>query len=206
MQNSATTMDILGKLFGTPARVKLMRLFLFNTDTVYDVKTACYKTRVQKASGKKELNALTTIGFIKKKIAKGKTLGYSLNPDFRFLGPIKSLLIDPEFLSKEELVGRLKGAGKLKMLVASGVFLQNPDSRLDLLIVSDKLKRPVLDEAVRKLESEIGKELAYAVFDTEEFKYRLEMYDKLVSDVFDFEHEKLITAPEFSTLIIKKKA
>ena len=42
------------------------------------------------------------------------------------------------------------------------------------------------------LEAEIGKELAYAVFDTPDFLYRANMYDKLVRDVIDFPHEKVL--------------
>ncbi len=197
-------MDILAKLLGSPIRVKLMRLFLFNDESIFDLKTVSARIRGQKSSVRKELNALCSMSFIKKRVVKGKTIGYSLNPDFEFLKPVKALLIDPEFISRDELISRLRPAGKIKLLIVAGVFIQNPESRLDILIVSDKLKRPTLDEAMRKLESEIGKELAYAVFSAEEFSYRLDMYDKLVADVLDFPHEKLLTTPEFSTFNLKK--
>jgi len=54
------------------------------------------------------------------------------------------------------------------------------------------MKKNVLQKVVKSLEAEIGKELDYAVFDTEEFKYRIDMYDKLVCDIIDLPHEKLI--------------
>ena len=65
------------------------------------------------------------------------------------------------------------------MVIVSGVFIQNPDSRVDMLIVGDKIKKNKVENEIRKLEAEIGSELTYAVFDTKEFSYRLNMYDKL---------------------------
>jgi hypothetical protein len=44
----------------------------------------------------------------------------------------------------------------------------------------------------------LGKELAYAVFDTNDFKYRVSMYDKLLRDMFDYPHERLVAAKDFA--------
>mgnify|MGYP001558836910 CR=1 FL=1 len=68
----------------------------------------------------------------------------------------------------------------------------------------DKLKKNILQQLMKGLEAEIGKELDYVVFDTEEFKYRLDMYDKLVCDVIDLPHLKLIDNGQLSTYISKK--
>ena len=42
------------------------------------------------------------------------------------------------------------------------------------------------------MEAEIGKELRYAVLNTKEFIYRLDMYDKFIRDILDYPHERLI--------------
>ena len=42
------------------------------------------------------------------------------------------------------------------------------------------------------IEAELGKELRYAVFETPDFQYRLGIYDKLIRDIFDSEHQKII--------------
>ena len=73
-----------------------------------------------------------------------------------------------------------------------------------MLIVGDKMKRSKIEEEVRKLEAEIGTELVYAVFDTKEFIYRLDMYDKLVRDILDFPHEVIFQAKELSTQTLRK--
>jgi predicted nucleotidyltransferase len=86
----------------------------------------------------------------------------------------------------------------------SGVFIKSKESRVDLLIVGDKMKKSKVEEEIRKLEAEIGTELIYALFDTKEFSYRLNMYDKLVRDILDFPHEVVFQAKELSTQALKK--
>ena len=88
--------------------------------------------------------------------------------------------------------------------LVSCVFIGDMESRVDVLLVGDKLKKNVLQQVIKSLEAEIGKELDYVVFDSEEFKYRLDMYDKLVCDIIDLPHEKLVDNGQLSTYITKK--
>ena len=78
------------------------------------------------------------------------------------------------------------------MVIVSGVFIQNPESRVDLLIVGDNLKKGAITRIVKTMEAEIGKELIFASFETPDFHYRLGMYDKLVRDILDYPHQKLL--------------
>ncbi len=70
------------------------------------------------------------------------------------------------------------------------------------MIVGDNLRRSYIQKAVSVLESELGKEVAYAIFDTADFKYRVSMYDKLIRDVLDYPHEQLLVTKDFSTLLL----
>jgi hypothetical protein len=70
--------------------------------------------------------------------------------------------------------------------------MHDNDRMADLMIVGDRLDRKMIEGEIKKLESEVGKELRYALFDTEEFMYRLKMYDKLLRDVLDYPHEKIV--------------
>jgi len=57
-----------------------------------------------------------------------------------------------------------------------------------LLVVGDRIKDVPLRRKLRALESELGKELRYAILLTPEFLYRLNMSDKLLRDVMDYPH------------------
>ena len=204
-------MEILAKLFGGQARVRIMRLFLLNNETVFEIEDIISRSRVTKANVRKEINALLAMGFIKSKIiikegyrgAKKKVPGWHLNMDFRYLSSIRDVLVDPTLLLEEDLEDRFRQAGRIKLMIVSGVFIGNKESRVDLLMVGDKLKKNIIQQVVKGLEAEIGKELDYVVFDSAEFKYRLDMYDKLICDILDLPHEKLIDNGQLSTYTYK---
>lgn len=192
-------MEILGKILGSPARVKIMRLFLLNRSKSFTTKDIIKRSRVGASIVRRELKLLDSVGFIKK-----RTVLWFFNPFFKYGAEFEGLLVSSDSLDKETVTSLFKKVGRVKLLAVSGVFIKNKDSRVDLLIVGDKLKKSKIEEVVRKLEAEIGIELTYAVFETKEFIYRLNMYDKLVRDILDFPHEVILQAKELSTQSLKK--
>jgi len=206
-------METLAKLFGGQARVKIMRLFLLNNNSIFEVDDVVSRSRVTKANCRKEINALSMMGFIKQKTithegsrgAKKKVPAWQLDSSFPYINSIHDLLVNPSLLLREDLSSRFKQVGKIKLMVVSGIFIGSDKSRADILIVGDKLKKNIIQQIIKGLESEIGKELDYVVLDSEEFKYRIEMYDKLVCDIFDLPHEKMVDNGQLSTYITKKR-
>ncbi len=190
------SIDTLGAIFNSPARVKIMRLFLLNSQAVLTPATVAARSSVTPANVRRELALLARAGFItrkKERVSAKKTVeGWAFDSRFEYAEALENLIFGTEFIDLDDLSKRFKRAGKIKLLLLSGVFNHNPAARLDLLVVGDNLKRPVIDRTIRALEAEIGKELAYATFDTSEFVYRASMYDKLIRDVIDFPHEKVI--------------
>lgn len=200
-------MKTLEKLFGSAAKVKIIRWFLLNQEQGFEAKDVAQKSRIPAGATRRELAALLAAGFIKKRsfikeeiVRKGKkevvkkkrVQGWFYNSDFKYRDALHNLVLDTEFVDLPSLGKKIKSLGKIKLVLASGIFIQNPESRVDLLIVGDELRRQPIDTLMRVLESEIGKELSYAVFDTQDFLYRANMYDKLVRDIVDFPHEKVI--------------
>ena len=190
------SIDTLGAIFNSPARVKIMRLFLLNSQAVLTPSVVAARSSVTPANVRKEIALLARAGFITRKkervSAKKVVEGWSFDSRFEYTDALENLIFGTEFIDLDDLAKRFKRSGKVKLLLLSGVFNHNPNARLDLLIVGDNLKRPVVDRTIRGLEAEIGKELAYATFETSEFVYRASMYDKLIRDVIDFPHEKVI--------------
>src|SRR3989338_5752018 len=200
-------MDILGKLFGNPARVKIMRLFLLNPLTPFDIVEVSEKSKTKREIARKEAVLLELVGLTKKKtffkeisvkkqskkIKKQWVSGWVLDESFPLLFPLKNVLMSGNPLNRrEELVNRFKNCGRLKLLVVSGIFVQESDSRVDILVVGDGLEKRAIESALRGLEAEMGKELTYAFLETPEFTYRMGIYDKFIRDIFDYPHEKVM--------------
>ena len=195
-------METLGKILGSPARVKLMRLFLLNPDKNFSLKEIALRSRVPREGVRKEVRLLASAGFLKKKPGSAPLFG--LDPNFKYINEFEELLVRADVLSNEFIIDMFKKTGKIKMLLVSGVFIKKPNSRLDLLIVGDNLKKSKVEEGVKRIEAEMGTELVYAMFDTEEFLYRLNMYDKLMRDILDFPHEILVRSKEMSMQTLRK--
>lgn len=192
-------MEILGKILGNPARVKIMRLFLLNKGKVFSSKEVAKRSRVNIGLVRKEIRLLASVNFIKKRNTE-----WSFNSLFKYGGEFEDLLLSSDTLNKQAILDSFKNVGRMKLVITSGVFIKNHDSRVDLLIVGDKMKRGKIEEGIRKIEAEIGAELVYAVFETKEFIYRLNMYDKLVRDILDYPHEVVLQAKELSTQALRK--
>lgn len=179
-----------------------MRLFLLNRGKSFTTKDVVKRSRVSIAAVRKELRLLSGVGFIKKR--SKVSLDWSFNSLFKYGAEFEDLFLSSDTLSKEAILDNFKKVGRVKLIVISGVFIKNHDSRVDFLIVGDKMKRSKIEEGIRKIEAEIGVELTYAVFETKEFIYRLNMYDKLIRDILDYPHEIVLQAKELSTQALKK--
>lgn len=197
-------MEILSKLFGSADRVKMMRLFILNSTAIFATSEVLDRSKVSQSSGKRELNILNDAGLIKHKIIhiegsrgrKKSVSAWSLNPAFPFLNPLKQLLFNTELFKKEEIISKLRGVGRIKIIITAGIFINDDDSRADLLVVGDELRKSAVDKVIKSMEAEIGRELSYGVFETEDFRYRVSVCDKFIRDILDYPHKKILNKLE----------
>lgn len=195
-----------------------MRLFLLNSEVGFEAADITDRCRISSTHSRKAVLQLAAMELVHKrplvkevtnartgKVTKKRVQGWFLNPEFPYINELRQLLVEGEFFKRSDIARRFKPAGRIQLLVVSGIFIQDSESRLDLLIVGDNLKKNLIQKTVSVLESELGRELSYAVFETADFKYRVSMYDKLLRDVFDFPHEPLIASKEFSLFTLSNQ-
>lgn len=200
-------MEILSKLFGSSARVKILRLFLLNQDKTYETKDIASRSKVSVTTARKELSMMEQISFVKRKtfykniskkrgnknvVSKRHVSGWVLDDKFPYLKSLYQFLVNSTQLKSKEVEHKLQRAGAIKLVIVSGIFLQDKDSRVDMLVVGDNIRKQYLDNAIKNIEAELGKELRYAVFTTQDFKYRFNIYDKLIRDILDYPHEVIV--------------
>ena len=200
-------MELLTRLLGGVERVKIMRFFLHHEDVIVSLHDVAEKTKSKIAITRKELTALSAIGFVEKKRTRTVTnsgkgskatskvkeiIGFKLNPEFPHNQALKDLLFDFQSLDKKELANRFKVVGRVKLFVVSGVFIGNEKSRVDVLIVGEAIKRPKVEKLFDALTAELGRDVVYSVMDVEEYEYRYKMYDRFVRDIVDQPHEAVI--------------
>ncbi len=187
----AISMQSLAKLFGSPARLKLLRLFVFNRETAFVLPDIALRTKLTKDSVRKELADLLAADLVRKK-GTGSLGRYQTNPRFEHLEALDAFIRSTSNVQPQHIVTSLRRTGALRLVVLSGLFVGVLESQIDLLVVGDHLEERMLATVVHSLEAEFGREIRYASFATTDFRYRYGIYDRLLRDVFDYPHRVLV--------------
>lgn len=200
-------MDILTAILGSEAKVKLLRLFLFNQGNAFFLDEIVERSKCASAVVRKELTPLIAADIVKKKemikdipVVRGKTTTikkkkgqvYMLNDKFPYLESLKNFLTVASLHADDSLTKRFANAGRIKLFIVAGIFMQNWDSRVDMLLVGDDLNLTKIESVIKTIESEIGREIAYSAFDVQDFEYRVGIHDRLVRDILDYPHITLL--------------
>ena len=178
----------MDKLFGSAGKVKVMKLFIYNPDQFFDMKTIADRTRLSSEHARKETTLLSKIGLIKSKGGSGNKK-YFLNEIFPYIKQLRELMTHTITASHDDIVKKIAKTCKLKSVVLSGLFIGRSESRADMLIIGNQFNKTAFTKCMKNIEAEMGRELSYAILETEDFKYRLSVGDRLVRDVLDYPHQ-----------------
>ncbi len=193
--------DPLSILFGSAARVKLLRFFLFNPSKEFAFDDVSRRAKLVRRTARTEIDALEKAGVIKQKTVyielptekkKIKAVGYTLNKNFPELQALQTFLFETAPIDGKNLIKHLRQAGALDFVGISGVFVRDFERRLDVLLAMNKFSQSKVEKAIRSLEAEIGVEVRFAAMSSEDLFYRVGMYDKLTRDFFDYSHQVLV--------------
>jgi len=191
---------MLEKLFGSKARVRLLKHFLLNSDQEFYIRQLARDLDLQVNSVRRELNNLEDFGLLSSTgndSTKNDDLSndskvsglqerkyYRVRTDFILYSEIKSLIIKSQILAGESFIEKLKTVGEPQFILLSGLFVNNPSSPTDVLIVA-KIKKEHLLKIINDLEFDLGREINFTVMDEEEFKYRQEVADVFLHSVLN---------------------
>ncbi len=193
-RNDYTTdilMERLSKLFGSPARLKMLRLFVFNRETPLTLQEVAKRTKLSNVIARREVEELLDAGLLRKKGVRAAAR-YQVDSRFEHLAALTSFIRETTSVRPQKIITALKRAGTLRLVALSGHFTGILETQIDLLVVGDHIDERALAHVVHALEAELGREIRYASFATADFRYRLGVYDRLLRDVFDYPHRLLI--------------
>jgi len=193
--------DPLAILFGSAARVKLLRFFLFNPEKEFTFDDISKRARLVRRTARTEVTALEKAGVIVKrnlyvpidgKTKKMKVLGFVLNKNFPELQALQTFLFETAPTDSKNILKHLRKAGAIDCLVIAGVFVREFEQSLDVLISMKKPVEEKVENAIRSLEAELGMEIRFALLTNDNLLFRVSMNDRLTRDLFDYKHQILI--------------
>ena len=204
---------LLEKLFESKPKVRLLRLFLRNPHISFTPEEILRLSGLSRRIAEKELSKLLKINLItmrrtqivvsrihgdgatkKLRMRSRHACVYTANQSFEFFRELRDLILRQVPEARHRLIARLRKLGKVKLAIATGAFINNENSRVDLLVVGDGIQRRRLESMLSNWEANAGRQLTYALMSTDEFRYRIDMFDRFTRDVLEGPHDKLINA------------
>ncbi len=207
---------MIDALFGSKTRVKLLHLFLNNTNKSFYVREITRIVDEQINSVRRELSNMLSVGIITSDTSDNK-LYYRVRKDYEHLEALRAIFSDKKFISKK---GQKSGAEKgiatadgnsqklsddagwsvilgdlpgVRIVVAAGSLVNGSKSNVDLLIAVDSVSSKLKD-SVALIEKDQGRNLNYSILPYDEFYYRFSIHDKFITDILRSVHVVVVDA------------
>lgn len=183
--------EVLDFIFGSRIKARLLRFFLMNADREYDIQEISRKNMFKGSQVKSVLNEFKKNKFVLERKRGGKKT-YVINQKFPFFVELRSLFIKSNVYPECSSLSKIKGIGDVKLALISGIFLNYPKSKADIVLVVNNVSRSKLNNLMNNLEAEVGREISYVLMNSEEFKYRMDMLDRFLLDFFEGPHDEIV--------------
>ncbi len=198
------------QLFGSKTRVKLLRLFYSNPNRSFYVREITRKIEEQINSVRRELANLLNIGIITSDTSNNKVY-YEVNQKYEYYAPLQDIFGDtkqrrkvtkaaiktegePVTIETDEEKSDLRALGNVEVACFLGQFTRDETSGVDILIVGN-VNHNAVSKYVTELERQEGKDLRYTVFTLDEFRYRMQIKDRFISNVLRSKKQVLVDKP-----------
>ena len=192
------------RLFGSRTRVKLLKLFLVHPEDKFSLNFLVKNLKLQIIPTKKELDNLEKFGIIttglmpvteelKNNDSKNEKKFYQTDKDFILFEELKALFLKAQILYERDFIDNLVKIGRIKLLVLTGIFVNKPESLIDLLVVGNINKGKLL-KLLKDLEKELGREINFTFMETSEFIYRRNLTDVFLYEIM--EGKKIVVIDE----------
>jgi DNA-binding transcriptional regulator YhcF (GntR family) len=200
-KNSDYYKNMLAQIFGSKARVKILKTFLSKPEQKYYTRQLARDLELQVNSVRRELENLQSIGLIRQeegeehdnpvKNSKNEKKYFIAERNFLLFGELKSLFAKANLLSCQDFLKNIEQIGDIKQLWLSGLFSGDSKSPTDVLIVG-KIKKDAFLKRLQALESDLNKEINYTLMNESEYTYRLDINDIFLHNIQNSRHLKII--------------
>lgn len=188
-------MDVLAKIFQSTngeVRSRILRFFLANQAESFKLDDVEFNTKSRRDSIKKDLLFLTNAGFLERGLDSKHATVYKLNKNFPYKDSLYSLVFDFRKVDKNLILSKFKKIGRIKLFSFSGVFIDDEEVGVDLLVVGDILKQKEITKVLNEMSATFASKLRILVMDIDEFDYRKKMFDRFLHLVLDSDRITLV--------------
>ncbi|MDO4508125.1 MAG: transcriptional regulator [Candidatus Saccharibacteria bacterium] len=192
---SKETNTPIEKLFGSKTRAKLLKLFFENPEKSFYVREMTRVIDEQINSVRRELLNLESIAIIKNETFDNKVY-YSANNKHPFYRPLIEIFSKKIDTTREKDVHETTWEEYCRPVknYLKGLIVTNRlpgQDGIDLVIIgNDKTKK--LTRWAEVVEKKQGKPINYVIMSADDFRYRKNVRDRFVMDVFEMEISEIL--------------
>lgn len=184
------------QLFGSRTRARLLGLFLENADRAFFVREVARRVDAQLNAVRRELKNLLDVGIIFESdiSEKGeKKKFYQANVTFPLFEDLRNVMRKVGILMNKSLVEGLQRQGEVELVLLTGRFVDAPNLPTDVLIISTCTPE-VVASAIADFERDLGREVNYTALSPSEYRYRKDVGDRFLQNIFQAKHAVLFDA------------
>lgn len=173
----------LSDLLVSKVRVKMLTLFFEKSNEMFYVREITRLVKEEINAVRRELDRMLECGLLKSE-QRANRLYYYLNKKYLYFQELQRIIIKTTGLGKKIRKYRRK-LGNLSYVTFTGAFLNKEKANkdeLDILVIGEVVL-PELEALVKAEEKEFGREINYAVLETEEFEFRKARRDPFIMEV-----------------------
>lgn len=193
---------MLNSLFGSPARVKILKMFLSQPEARHYLRQLARDLDLQVNSVRREIINLESIGLIslsesdEDAEAKDKEKKYYIaNKDFLLFNELRALFIKAQILNTQEFIDEVQKVCTPEVFILSGYFVGDAKAVTDLMLVGD-IDKHKFSKIIKKLEKSLSLEINYTIFTVKEYLYRLEVMDIFLNGILSGKKNMVVNSLE----------
>jgi DNA-binding transcriptional ArsR family regulator len=176
-------MTSLKDLMISRVRVEILELFFTNKEEMFYVREITRHIKEEINAVRRELDRLHGCGLVKSE-QRGNRLYYYLNKRYLFSQELQQMIAKTTGLGKKIRKLRRK-LGTVEFVMFSAKFISGTKPQkdeVDILVIGN-IVLPELQDLVKAEQEKIGREINYAVFDSDEFNFRKTRRDPFIMEI-----------------------
>ena len=185
---------MLEHLFGSKTRVKLLQIFFKQPERHFYFRELARLADIQLNAVRREIQNLMELGIIKPSdrvpgalndLGTERSKYFCLDLGGLLFTELKALLLKAKILDEQHFIDEVKKrAGTLKLFLLTGIFTEDKNAEIDMLLVGSVKERSLM-LLVKEFEKTMGESLRYTVMTESEFAERREIGDKFLYGVLE---------------------
>lgn len=174
---------MLDELFSSRARIEILKLFIFNPLDRFYQRQVSLRSKQPIRAVQREVEKLERIGLIKKSIA-GNRIYYSADRACPIYGELKSIIFKTAGIAAALKAEFARSRGIMFAFIY-GSYAEDKEgysSDIDLMVIGNISSRE-LSKILSRSKAELSREINYAVFESAEFRDKVNGKDHFLSTV-----------------------